>query len=176
MTNLNQSHGGFSQRHKERYLSAISVGLFLLLIGVFFVATPNLYDKTGEFFTDFNITTPVHTSSQWNITLPAPMHPGTHSVVYLAVEQFSFAWGIFLIGLLALRLVLRAPLRKKAENVSDIVSWLGAGYLVSMYLNETTTTTIWFTFWAAIIVLIGVSLIVRAVVLAIFRPRFRTFR
>jgi hypothetical protein len=172
---LDQSHGGFSQRHRESYLSAISVGLFLLLIGVFFVATPNLYDKTGEFFTGFNVTTPV-TSSQWNITLPAPMHPETHSVVYLAVEQFSFAWGIFLVSLLALRLVLRSPLRKKAENVSDIVSWLGAGYLVSIYLNETTKTTTWFTFWAAIIVLIGVSLIVRAVVLAVFRPRFHTFR
>lgn len=47
-----------------------------------------------------------------------------------------------------------------------MVFWLGASYLVGTLLNETTMMEDWFVFWAAIIMLIGVSLIVRAIILA----------
>jgi membrane protein YdbS with pleckstrin-like domain len=63
-----------------------------------------------------------------------------------------------------LRFVVDSPFSKKAETVSNLVFWLGASYLISTFLIETTT---WFVFWAAIIMLSGVSLIVRAVVLEV---------
>lgn len=47
-----------------------------------------------------------------------------------------------------------------------MVFWLGASYVVGTFLNETTTLEGWFAFWAAIIMLIGVTLIVRAIILA----------
>jgi hypothetical protein len=88
--------------------------------------------------------------------------------VYLAASWFSFAWGIFLIALLALRILAHSPLQKKAENVSDIFFWLASGFLIGNFLNEAATTVMWFAFWAAIIMLLGVSLIIRAFILAVF--------
>jgi hypothetical protein len=36
-----------------------------------------------------------------------------------------------------------------------------------MYLTGTTTLTVWFVFWAMVITLIGFSLIIRAIILAV---------
>lgn len=108
------------------------------------------------------------------------MRPLAHSVVYLAVEQFSYVWGLFQLVILALRFVARSPLGKKAETVSDIVFWLGAGFLTRTFLLETTRMsfisemTRWFVFWSGIIMLIGVSLIIRAIILAAVPTRYVT--
>jgi hypothetical protein len=71
--------------------------------------------------------------------------------------------------MIVLRFAVHSPLSKKADNMGDIAFWLGAYYLVTTLLNETTTHTVWFTFWTEVIMLIGVSLIIRAVVLAAAR-------
>ena len=55
---------------------------------------------------------------------------------------------------------------KKAETVSNVIFWLGAGFLIRNFLSEMTTTTTWFAFLAATIMLIGVSVIARAIILA----------
>jgi hypothetical protein len=67
--------------------------------------------------------------------------------------------------MLALRLVLRSPTRRTAETVGNLVFWFGATYLIITLLNDATTVDTWFMFWAAIIVVLGVSLIARALVL-----------
>jgi hypothetical protein len=105
----------------------------------------------------------------FEISLPAPRHPANYTTVYAAATLFSFAWGIFLIAMLVMRIFAHSPLHKKAENVSDIVFWLVAGLFITGFLNKATTMVTWFAFWAAIIMLIGVSLIIRAIVLATFR-------
>jgi len=86
------------------------------------------------------------------------------------VEKFSFAMGLFQIVILLLRFIVRSQVGKKAETVSNLVFWLGASYLIRTLLIETTrftATTGWFVFWAGIIMLIGASLIVRAIILAL---------
>ncbi len=88
-------------------------------------------------------------------------------MLYSAVTQFSLIWGLFQIVILALRIVVDSPFSKKAETASNLVFWLGASYLISTLLNETTTVETWFVFWAEVIMLIGVSLIVRAIILAV---------
>jgi len=88
-------------------------------------------------------------------------------VLYSAVTHFSLIWGLFQIASLALRFVVGSPFSKKAETASNLVFWLGASYLISTLLNEMTTRTTWFVFWAEIIMLIGVSLIIRAIILAV---------
>jgi len=85
------------------------------------------------------------------------------------VGQFSLIWGIFLIAIMGLRFAVHSPLNKKADNAGDIVFWLGAYYLLTTILNEATTHATWFTFWTEMIMLGGVSLIVRAIVLATAR-------
>jgi hypothetical protein len=158
----------FSRRHREGIFSAIAAGFFLVLIGLLFVINTNLGDKIIAFFKDITIVDVTHS----NIMLPAPAHVADYVVVYTAVEQFSLIWGVFLAAMLGLRFVVAAPTRRKAENLSDIVFWFGTAYLVQTWLISKTPTApnptqTWFEFWALILMLLGASLIVRAVFLAI---------
>jgi len=158
---LNESFERFPHRYREGLISAISAGFFLVLIGAIFMTTPNLFDKIIDFFRDFDLR-PVPNLE--NLRLPWPAFPRTHLVVYMAVEQFSYVWGLFQIVILALRFVVRSPWSKRAESVSNIVFWFGAGFLIGTLLVETTR---WFVFWSGIIMLFGVSLVIRAIVLAV---------
>ena len=174
--------GGFSRRHRERLLSAVSAGFFLVLIGLLFIITPNLYNYTVTFFNNFNATSAVPNTQ---IQLPAPdaQQSATNFTVreanlaiYSAAQQFSLAWGIFLIALLVMRFASDSTWRRKAQNISDIVFWFGAIYLIQTWLIDPTnslpyptTAQPWFEFWSMIIVLIGASLIVRAICLAAVR-------
>jgi hypothetical protein len=50
-----------------------------------------------------------------------------------------------------------------------MVWWFGAWLLISTFLTASATLTAWFLFWAAIIMLMGGSLIIRAIILAAIR-------
>lgn len=152
-------------RHGESAISVISAGCFFILIGAIFATTPTIVDSISAFFRDFDTLKVPHTE----IYLPAPKSPSTHTVVYSAVQQFSLIWGIFQIAVLILRFFMHSRLRKKAETASNIVYWFGSYYLIMNFLNETTTLTDWFAYWAAIIILLGITLIVRAFILAVWR-------
>jgi hypothetical protein len=166
---LNEGPEVLKPRHRESLLSAISAGFFFILVGAIFLITPNLFNNIITFFSNFGTVRVPNTQ----IYLPAPKYPPTspsaNSAVYSAVGQFSLIWGLFQIVILVLRFFARSPLNKKAETVSNFVFWLGASFLISTFLNEKTTTTTWFAFWTTIIMLIGASLIVRAVILATAR-------
>ncbi len=150
-------------RYSEAVFSALSAGFFFVLVGAIFVITPNLFGKIVDFFQSFTIVrvpnTPIH--------LPAPTLPRAHTIVYSAVAQFSLVWGLFQIVLLVIRFMARSPLSKKAETAGNLVYWLGTNILVTTFLTELTTRTTWFAFWTTILMLVGVSLIVRAIVLAL---------
>jgi hypothetical protein len=153
-----------AQEHADSLLGAITAGAFLVLVGMLFVTTPNLFGKIVDFVKDFGITE-VPNFGNINISLPAPIHPSAHAVVYQTAETFSIVWGIILIGILVLRYVFHASVRAKVDNSGGIVFWLGSGYLIGTMLNSTMNLQTWFVFWAEIIILIGVSLVVRAIVL-----------
>jgi hypothetical protein len=166
---LNEESRGFRRRHHEGLLSAISVGFFLILVGVLFIGTPGLADKVVAFLSHFQ-TAQVGSTS---IYIPAPQNLGDYIDIYLAARQFSLVWGVFLIAMLGARFLFDSPLRRKAQSIGDIVFWLGAVYLIQTFLVLTTQVTPqtiyvtnWFQFWAAIIMLIGISLIARAIFLA----------
>jgi hypothetical protein len=155
-----------TRKSRESFVSAFSAGAFLILVGTIFVATPGFLDAVVDFFTHFVIVEVPHFAG---VFLPMPEHPRNYTLIYSAAMQFSLAWGIFLIGLLVIRFVVHSPLQKKAENISDIVAWLSNSVLVSIFLNAETTTTMWFAFWAAVITVFGFSLIIRAIILALFK-------
>jgi hypothetical protein len=148
---------------EEGIISAISVGAVFILIGVIYVATlpVSLWEKVVAFFNSFS-TLPV---SNTGIYLPAPAVPAAHTVLYNAVFQFCLGLVILQVILLALRLAWRSPISKTAETVGHLVFWFGASYLVFTFLNSSTQMDTWFGFWAAIIVVLGVSLIARALIL-----------
>lgn len=163
---MNESSKFSSSKYREGLFSAISAGFFFILVGAIFVTAPNLFDNIIAFFRDFDIVSVPHTE---NLLLPAPVSPSAHLDVYSAVTKFSLIWGLYQIAVLALRFIAHSPLSKKAETASNLVFWLGASHLINTFLIETTK---WFVFWATIIMLVGVSLIARAVILAATRLKF----
>ena len=145
----------------EGLISALSVGAVLILIGIVFVINPNLWGNIVDFFKNISTIRISGTST----FLPAPTVPSAHVGLYIAVEQFELGVGILQVVILAARLLVRSRIRRIAETVGNLVFWFGASYLTVTYLNSTTTQEMWFLFWAAIVMLFGVSLIVRAIVL-----------
>ena len=150
------------RKYQEGLFTAISVGFFLLLVGTLFVITPNLFDKILDFFSDFKLVDVPHT----NIIFPAPEFPRLHLTFYQVAGQFSIALGIFQIVILALRFVIPSSWEERTEHVDNFVFWGGASFFIQLLLIENTQ---WFVFWCALIMIVGVSLIARAVVMAISR-------
>jgi hypothetical protein len=149
------------QKFGESIISAISVGAVLILIGTIYVATlpTSLWEKIEDFFSSFHI---VEVGN--GLSLPAPVMPSAHAVVYNAAFQFCIGLAILQVVLLALRLLWRSPTDKTAETAGNLVYWFGASYLVPTFLNSATTQTTWFAFWAAILIVLGISMIARAIV------------
>jgi hypothetical protein len=147
----------------EAIISAISVGAVFILIGLVFVlALPNnLFEKTINFFGSLAL----RQVPGIGISLPAPISPSAHTVFYTAVFQFSLGIAFLNILTLALRIGFRSHFHKIAEGIGNLASGFGTTYLVYIYLNSSTTTSQWFTFWAAVLVVFGVSLVVRGVAL-----------
>lgn len=133
-----------------------------MLFALFFLIVPNYGDKVAEFFTDFKLK-----EIAPNFFLPAPEHP--HPVVYETVMQFSLIFGIFQFFILGLRLYIRSTLSRIAETVSNIVFWLGAGYM--FYLLTWNPVRFWFPFIGGIIAVIGFSIVARSLVTLLFWRR-----
>ena len=158
----NSSAHAHAYKAGEGIISAISVGAVLILIGTIYVTTlpTPLWDKIVSFFGSFDI---VKVSDQ--ISLPAPAAIADHAVVYNAAFQFCIGIAILQIILLTLRLMWHSPISKTAETAGNLVYWFGASYLVPTFLNSATDVPTWFAFWAAILMVLGVSMIARAIVL-----------
>ena len=149
---------------REGVITIVSFGFFLILVGAIFVAWPTLYNALSTFLN----------SNSWmnvnirnsGVVIPVPITPSAHHVVYEAAFEFCLAWGLFQVFVIAFRFVSGSSPRRKTRTISSAVFWLGASYLINVYLDSLKATSknqldAWYTFWAAIIVLIGVALIVR---------------
>ena len=162
--NANRNSDKHSRGHGEGLISAISIGVVFIIIGIVFTITPDLPAKIGAFFRDItNIPFPFPASSSSTITLPGPANPASHAVVYIALMQFDLAIGILQILILALRLSMHSPTGKTAETVGNLIFWLGSAVLVNMFLL-TGTTNGWFEYLGALIMLVGLTLVARAIV------------
>ena len=148
---------------KEGLISAISIGLVLILIGIIFVSSlpNNLLDRLITFFESL-VFRNVPGSP---ISLLAPSNPAAHSILYNSVFQFCIGIGILQIVILSLRFVIQSKIEKIAGTVGDSIFWFGNSFLVITYLNNATTISKWFEFWAALFIILGLSLIAKALVL-----------
>jgi hypothetical protein len=164
---LNEDVHAYRRHYKEGIFAAVSAGVFFILVGMIFVTRPNLYTGLRNFFSSDAWTNT--TIGNTIITLPVPANPGAHTEIYDAVLEFCLAWGFFQILILAFRFFADSPRRRKARTISSVVFWFGTAYLISTYLNTTTTRDMWFIFWAVLVVLIGITLIIRAIALALLR-------
>lgn len=149
-------------QNQERLITAISIGFLLLLLGTLFIINTDLFGSILDFFKNFELVEVPNT----NIALPAPEFPRLHLTVYQAAGQFGIALAVFQVFILALRFFVPSSWEKKSETVGNVVYWAGTSYLIQLFLIETTK---WFTFWSTIIILVGVSIIARAIVTAVAR-------
>jgi hypothetical protein len=162
-------------RYRESLIGAVSAGFFLVLLGALFILTPGLFTGTIDFFESFEFAPIPHTAISW--FAPATPLSASNRIVYTAVEQFCYAFGVFHVVILALRFAARSTTSKKADTAGNLVFWIGTGYLVQRLLIEPTiwpARTTWYIFWAALIALVGVTLIVRAIILAATMTRRMT--
>jgi hypothetical protein len=166
---LNESRNTHSGTYKaqERLFSALSAGAFFILLGIVYVINlpSSLWNAFFDFFGSFTLAQVPTTG----IYLPAPINPASHAVLYGAVFQFCLGLGILQIMFLVMRSIMNSPINKTAETMGTLVYWFGSGYLVTTYLNSTTTTSKWFVFWAGILIILGLSFIARAFVLLVKR-------
>jgi len=140
-------------------LSWLSFGVFLILVGILFLVTPNLWEAVEGFFGDFTLR-----KVDGNIYFPAPEH--NHAVLYNALSQFCLWFGIYQIVLLALKIYLGATIYQKAETFSDIIFWLLAGYFLVLLKEQGIS---WFAFIGVFILLVGIVILIRSVVPLFFK-------
>ena len=144
----------------EGLITALAVGGFLIILGTVFGLTPGLPQKVVDFFSDL---TARSLSAGGTLFLPAPAHPEQHIDFYNGVFNFMVGIGLLQIIILALRLVFHSRLRRVSETVGNLIFWLGGALVANIYLLKGTLDG-WFSFWAALIILVGVSLIVRSLI------------
>jgi hypothetical protein len=159
--------------HRERALhegviTALAVGGFLIIVGVVFGLTPGITGKIWDLFLD--LTGVTYPAINGSIVLPAPAHPAAHFDLYSAVFNFMLAVGVLQIAILAARLWAHSPTRKIAETAGNAVFWLGGAVVANLYLLAGTLTG-WFTFWPALIILAGASLIAQFFVYLVRRTK-----
>jgi hypothetical protein len=159
--NLNARSSAYKAR--ERIFSAISVGVFFILIGVIYVIhlPSSLWNAVVDFFSSFTLAQVPSTG----IYLPAPVNPASHALLYGAVFEFCIGIGVLQIIMLVLRFMWQSRIGKTAETMGNLVYWFGTAYLVTTYLNNTTSISKWFVFWAGILIILGLSFIARSFVL-----------
>jgi predicted ferric reductase len=144
----------YEEEARRDILGLVSFGFFLISIGVVFLTSPNLISEISVFFRDFQL------KELWpNVFLPAPT--SNHPVLYGAIETFCYIFGIFQVGMLILRFAYRSSASKRAGTASNIVFWLGAGYLLGILKDQTIG---WFSFIAGLIILIGICVIIRSII------------
>ncbi len=154
-----------SHKHptNEGLITAVAFGGFLITVGLVFSLNPDLPQLITNFFS--NITTrpyPVDSTTS-NFFLPAPANPTAHFDLYSALIQFDIGIGILQVIILALRIAFHSKTDKIAETIGNLIFWFGAAVLVSTFLQAGTLES-WFTYWGALIVLVGITLIARAIV------------
>jgi hypothetical protein len=149
-------------RH-DGFITALAFGGFLIIIGLIFTLTPDLWQKITEFFNSITTTSFPFGGPKSAISLVAPANPAAHKAFYTALLQFDVAFGVLQVIILGLRIRVHSRTRRIAETLGNAVFWFGAAILVNVFLL-TGTIDGWFEYWAALIVVVGVSLITRAIV------------
>jgi hypothetical protein len=164
MSNQSHSDRWHSRGHweNEGLIRAVGFGGFLIVLGIVFAITPDLFQKISTFFNDLTTQHLPFAGGLGNVVLPAPQNPATHMDLYRAVMQFDIGIAALEFVLLFMRLSLQR-VHRVAETVGNLVFWGGAAFLTNMFLLMGTLKG-WFEYWAALVVLVGVSLIVRALV------------
>ena len=151
------------KRSDDRLLRLVSFGVFLLILGITVLATPNLGAEISAFVQDVKLE---QIQPGGNVSFPVPQGP--HPQLYGTVALFSLAFGVYLIVLLIAKSALGADLNQKAETLTDVIFWLGIGFVMLALARETIA---WLVFIAIVVVLIAIIILVRSAAFLISKKR-----
>jgi len=151
------------RRSDDQLLRLLSFGVFLLILGIIVLATPNLSDQISAFVQDLKLE---QIQSGVNASLPAPQGP--HPQLYGAAALFGLAFGVYLVLLLIAKFVLGADFNQKAETLTGVIFWLGIGLAMLALARETIA---WLLFVAIAVVLIAIIILVRSAAFLISKKR-----
>jgi len=140
------------------FLAIVSVGFFLLLVGMIFAATPNLPREIYDFGRGFRLQ-----QVYPGVSFFAPT--SNPSVVYNAAFQFCFLFGIFQVAILGARFVLNESVGRKAGTFLGLFFWFGAAAALWLLMAGSID---WFMFLGWLVVLIGVVITVRCAISFVF--------
>jgi hypothetical protein len=147
----------------ESLITALSVGGFFIILGLVFALTPGTWHAADTFFRDLKIVNVSTDSHIANLNVPAPANPAMHADFYSAVFNFCVGIGILQIAVLAVRVIFRSSVRRISNSVGDLIFWFGVAFSVNAFLLASTLKGFW-QFWAALLIIIGISLIVRGII------------
>ena len=145
----------------EGLITALSIGGFLIVLGSVFGFTPGILQKISDFFRDLSGQT--YPFADGTLVLPAPANPAQHIDLFGTVFNFMVGIAVLQLVILVVRLLVHSRISKIAETVGDLIFWAGGAVTANVYLLSGTLTG-WFTFWASLIIILGVSLIVRGII------------
>lgn len=145
----------------EGLITAVAVGGFLIILGAVFGLTPGIPQKTVDFFSDF--IGQFYPLGDGTLVLPAPAHPAAHIEFFTAIVYFMVGIGVLQVAILGLRLFAHSPMRRIAETVGNMIFWFFGAAAAYVFLLSGTLSG-WFQFWAALIIIIGISLVVRGII------------
>lgn len=151
------------RRSDDQLLRLLSFGVFLLILGIIVLATPNLSDQISAFVQDLKLE---QIQPGVNASLPAPQGP--HPQLYGAAALFGLAFGAYLVLLLIAKFVLGADLNQKAETLTGVILWVGIGLAM---LALARGTVAWLLFVAIAVVLIAILILVRSAAFLISKKR-----
>jgi hypothetical protein len=150
----------------EGLITAISVAGFFFILGLAIALTPGISANTTTFIKDLtNVTYPATS----NVNLFAPAHPSEQIGFFTAVTYFLLGMGILQLIILPLRLWNKSSTRRIASSLGGVIFWLGSAVAAYVFLLKGTLDG-WFSFWAVLLVLIGVSLIARFIIYFASKP------
>jgi len=135
----------------SRNLRAASLGVFLVLVGVFLVVYP-LADEIRAFLWDLR---PVPLFD--HVYYPAPSSP--HLFLYCILRNFAIAWSVWLGFMAVFQLATKDRARRVAHTLGDWVFWVGMAYLLD---RIGLGTMAYGSFLALLVVVAGLSLVGRA--------------
>lgn len=157
----NQSRRDKEWSWHEGLITALAVGGFLIILGATFGLTPGIPEKTVAFFSD--ITAVTYPAINGNIILPAPGTPAAHLDVYGATINFMVGIAVLQVAILALRFWFHSRVYRIAETVGNLVFWMVSAVMAYVFLLQGTLAG-WFSFWASLLIVVGISLVVRGII------------
>ncbi|MEM4720945.1 MAG: hypothetical protein QXT73_02620 [Candidatus Methanomethylicaceae archaeon] len=146
---------GKRQEEEMNKLGIISLGFFLVLLGLVWILTPDIGEHLRAFLSQEN----------WRISKVGQRlffpEPNTHyPVLYNTASYFCFAFGAFQIVILLLRVVLHNPLNKIGETLSEAIFWMGMSFFFGMLASNALG---WFGLFAGFLMLVGASIITKSI-------------